>query len=305
MLVRHRPFDEQQDDFRKMWDFIRQDFAHRGDQFIWLFSRLGDWKYGLWRENKYVPTFFRDHAHLWLGGLDELLGFVLSEDGDQIFFIFTRPGFEYLYDEILEWTVQNWGARYPSLITEVHEHQPDSLERLERHGFHSNGAVALTRRYDLRALRDDTIRLPEGYRIESMSEHWDERGKALLLLNGFQRRDEVTELDLLKFAYARESPAYDPGCDLSVVNAEGVHVATCTGFNDPAYRVAEVERVCTQSQFRQLGLAEAVIRTCFQRLRARGIETAYITGYSTAANALYEKLGPCDRRQWLHYELKP
>jgi ribosomal protein S18 acetylase RimI-like enzyme len=75
------------------------------------------------------------------------------------------------------------------------------------------------------------------------------------------------------------------------------------GFNDPAYGVAEVEKICTHSQYRRQGLAEAVIRECFQRLKKRGIERAYITGYSEEANGLYEKLGPCGHKQWFHYEL--
>jgi ribosomal protein S18 acetylase RimI-like enzyme len=75
------------------------------------------------------------------------------------------------------------------------------------------------------------------------------------------------------------------------------------GFNDLAYGVAEIEKVCTHHQYRRQGLAEAVIRECFQRLKKREIERAYITGYSGEANGLYEKLEPCKHKQWFHYEL--
>jgi ribosomal protein S18 acetylase RimI-like enzyme len=92
--------------------------------------------------------------------------------------------------------------------------------------------------------------------------------------------------------------------DLSVITPEGIHAAGCVGFSDPASGSAEVEKVCTQNQYQRKGLAEAVIRECFQRLRQRGIQWAYITGYSTRANALYEKLGPCKQKQWFHYECK-
>lgn len=81
-------------------------------------------------------------------------------------------------------------------------------------------------------------------------------------------------------------------------------MSTCVGFYDPASKMAEIEKVCTHRHYRRLGLGEAVIRECFQRLKKRGIQKAYITGYSGEANGLYEKLGPCKHKQWFHYELE-
>lgn len=303
-MVYSRQFDEDQSDFEKMWRFLQQDYAARRDGFIWLFSRLGDWKYGLWNAKKNNLTFFQENARLWLDETDQLVGFVLSEDGDNIFFILSLPGYDDLYPQILSWTVQHWGPRYPSMKTEVHEHQTEALAVLAERGFRSLGEVAVTRKYDLTVKVGEIVRLPEGLRIVSMAENGDYFSKALLNKNGFQDEDQVSDLELQRFAYSRQNPAYDPRFDFSVVTSEGVHVATCVGFNDPAYRVAEVEKVCAHNRYRRLGLAEAVIRECFQRLRQRGIETAYITGYSGEANGLYEKLGPCKHKRWFHYELE-
>ncbi len=304
MYVYDRPFDEARNDFEKMWRFVQQDYAHKQDRFIWLFSRLGDWKYGLWDQKKYVPSFFREYAHLWLDAFDRLLGFVLSEDGGNIFFIFTLQGYDYLYAEILDWTIRHWGPRYETLVTEVHEFQTEALSRLEECGFHSKGVAATTRAYDLPNRPDEVISLPPGFRIVDMGENSDVHSKALLYLDAYEGKNEVNELFLLLSAYSHESPAYEPCFDLSVITPEGQHVATCVGFNDPVYSVAEVEKVCTHSQYRRQGLAEAVIRACFQRLKQRGIARAYITGYSHEANSLYERLGPVQHKRWYHYELK-
>ncbi|MBN1285844.1 MAG: GNAT family N-acetyltransferase [Anaerolineae bacterium] len=303
MIVHNRPFNIAQNDFEKMWRFLQQDYAQKQDGFIWLFSRLGDWKYGLWNEKKLVPSFFRKHAQLWVDGFDRLLGFVLSEDGENIFFIFTLCGYEYLYADILDWTIRHWRPRYAMLKTEVHEGQSEALAQLERNGFCSAGMVAITREYDLPAKKHEAIRLKPDFQIVDMQENTDYRSKGLLYKNAFENQDQVSEFDLLRFEYSRENPAYDPQFDLSVVTSEGVHVASCVGFNDPAYRVAEVEKICTHRDYRRQGLAEAVTRECFHRLSKRGIERAYITGYSTEANGLYEKLGPCKYKKWFHYEL--
>lgn len=113
----------------------------------------------------------------------------------------------------------------------------------------------------------------------------------------------MSDFERLRFEYSRENPAYDPAFDLSVLTADGTHVSGCVGFTDWVNGVAEVEKVCTHNQFRRQGLGEAVIRACFQRLRQRGIRRAYITGYSSTANALYQKIGPCWQKQWFHYML--
>ncbi len=302
MKLIHRAYDDERHDFEKLWHFIRQDYADKQDDFIWLFSRLGDWKHGLWGDKKCVPGFFSSHAHLWVDGFDEPQGFVLSEDGGEIFFIFTRRGYGWLYADILDWTLANWAERYPSLKTEVHEHQLDALRLLAARGFASQGVAATTRTYDLIHRDDGDISLPPGYRMVTMQENQDFYNKALLYADGFNGKSNVDEQTLLKLEYSRQSPAYDPALDYSVVTDAGVHAATCVGFYDPAHSVAEVEKVCTHSQHRRLGLAEAVIKTCFQQLKVRGIKTAYITGYSGEANGLYEKLNPVARRQWYHYE---
>jgi ribosomal protein S18 acetylase RimI-like enzyme len=303
MIAHTRPFDPDRHDFEKLWRFLQQDYARRKDRFVWLVSRLGDWKYGLWTERKYLPSFFRDHAQLWVDGFDQPIGFVLSEDGGNIFFIFTLHGYDYLYTEILDWTVQHWRPRYATLKTEVHEYQREALAKLESKGFRSLGVVADSRQYDLLEKWDEPARLDPGFRVVDMSENTDTRSKGLLYANGFGNQDQVSEFDLLRFEYSRENPAYDPALDLSVLTPAGMHVASCVGFVDPANGVAEVEKICSHSQYRRQGLAEAAIRECFHRLSARGIRQAYITGYSTEANGLYEKLGPCKHKQWYHYEL--
>jgi ribosomal protein S18 acetylase RimI-like enzyme len=302
MTLTNRPFNPSSNDFQKLWHFLQQDHARRREQFIWHIGRLGDWKHGLWREEKYFPSFFRQNAHLWVDRFDQPLGFVINEDGGDTFFIFTHQD-EALYAEILDWTVQHWGGRHAALKTEVHEFQAEALDVLERRGFRSTGNVAVTRVYDLRVKGAEPVHLPEGLRMVDMLAERDEYGKALLYADAYEGHSQVSEFEVLRSACSHENPAYDPYLDLSVVNAEGLHVAACVGFVDPLNRAAEVEKVCTHRQYRRQGLAEAVIRACFHRLYGRGIEIAYIQGYSGEANGLYEKLGASMRKQWYQFEL--
>lgn len=301
MSVYNRPFDDAQHDFEKMWRLLEADFEYRRDDYIWHVSRLGDWKYGLWNEKNLIPSFFRDHAQLWIDSFGEVLAFLLSEDGSDIFFIVTRPGFDYLYPHILDWAIEHWQPRWGQIRTEVHERQTAALSALEHRGFMNTGVVATTRVYNLLATVRATPELASDFHIVDLAENSDYDGKAALNLNGFEGKNVVTEFDLLRFAYSRENPAYDPYLDLSVVTTEGLQVSSCVGFCDPAHGVAEVEKICTHNQYRRLGLAQAAVLECFRRLREYGIERAYITGYSLEANGLYEKLQPRQHKQWYHY----
>jgi hypothetical protein len=130
MTLRNRPFDLTGHDFEKMWRFLQQEYAQKQTCYVWHSSRLGDWKDGLWHEKKLIPTFFREHAQLWVDAFDHLVGFVLSENGDNLFFILTAQGYENLYPEILNWTIQHWQPRYGTLKTEIHEYQTDALAAL-------------------------------------------------------------------------------------------------------------------------------------------------------------------------------
>jgi hypothetical protein len=229
MRVLSRPFDASQQDFVKMYRFLQQDYVHKQDRFIWLFSRLGDWYYGLYTEKKYIPSFFPENAQLWIDNLGELLGFVLSEDGSNIFFIFTAQGYESLYEDILEWTVRNWRPRFPTLKTEVHDFQESSLAALTRSGFHCLGEVAVTRQYDPAACAAAAPALLPPYAVVDLCARPDYTAKTALYKNAFSHTGQVTWLDIACGDYSRQSPAYDATLDLSVVDEQGQHLAGCGG----------------------------------------------------------------------------
>jgi ribosomal protein S18 acetylase RimI-like enzyme len=145
--------------------------------------------------------------------------------------------------------------------------------------------------------------LPEGFCVVDGLTDTNHFSKRQLQRNAFVNTDEVRDIDLWAYAYSRECPCYFPQYDLSVINAEGKHVASCVGFADFEHKISEIERVCTHSQYRRKGLGEAVIRACFKKLAADGFEYAYITAYGEEAKGLYGKLGAAREKQWYLYEM--
>lgn len=301
----HRPFDSAgNNDFRNMLCLVIDDAAARGDDFVWQPGRLVDWHYGLWTDRKRIPDFFAQHAELWFDGLTGLAGFVLSENGDGDVAILVGPGYEFLRSELAAWAAAAWIDRWPALAIEARETDDAWLKTLGSVGFESRGRVATTRTYDLAAQTRVPIRIPDGLSIADMASSSDYVAKRTLQVNAFQGYDIPTEADLWAGDHVRTSPIYDASLDLSVVDTQGRHLASCEAFVDYPHQLVEVERICTHSDHRRRGLAEAVVRTCFQRLFVRGLRTAHITGFSQAANGLYEKLGAVGVGHWQALTLK-
>jgi GNAT superfamily N-acetyltransferase len=204
---------------------------------------------------------------------------------------------------MLDWARNNWMEREGTLITELNEFQEDLINALDINGFKSKGVVAITRKYNL-CDREDIISLGESFSVTDMISNNDYKRKRLLQKSAFRNENTVSEFDLLTYEYNRESPIYNPYYDLSVINKNGDHVSGCLAFVDYENKYGEIERVCTHSDYRKMGLCETVIKECFRRLKKESIEYAYITGYSKAANGLYEKIGAVDSKKWFHYELE-
>jgi GNAT superfamily N-acetyltransferase len=301
MTHRHRAFNGESDDFNKMMRFIIEHNRIRQNQFTWSIGRLVDWKYGLWSPIKYFPTFFSQNAELWFDYLGDLIGFAISEGGDGSFTLFTEERHSYLYSEMLEWVIHNWADREGTLTTEVNENQFIEQHTLEAHQFVSQGICEVTRAFDCENVRTMSSDLPAGFTFSTMQANYRPLEQLELKLNAFRKRGDITELDIMTHEYVRTSPLYNPAFDFYVMDALGKHVAGCEAFIDVANGSAEIERVCTHSDFRKRGLAKAVLLKCMQALADHGIHRAYITGMEEMTIRLYGTLGHLEETKRCHY----
>jgi ribosomal protein S18 acetylase RimI-like enzyme len=300
MKTTNRAYSDSKQDFNKLWDFLIEDYRNKAGRFVWSLGRLCDWKYGLWdKDKKTSPHFFENNAQLWVNVLDEVEGFVLSEEGDESFALFAKEGCTRLYDEMIDFVEVHWSRRGSFVSTEVHANQVSLQAALEKRGF-GRKPSGIRRRYDLRNC-DTAYDLDEAYRIVAIAENEDYFGKRRLQKNGFRNTDEVTDYDMTAYAYNRESPVYNPKYDLSVVDHEGRHLSGCLAFVDDRNSYAEIERVCTHPDYRRKGLCVAVIRECFKRLQSENIKTAFVTGYSEGALGAYRKLGATEEIEIFEY----
>ncbi|MBI4926538.1 MAG: GNAT family N-acetyltransferase [Anaerolineae bacterium] len=305
MKTIHRDYAEESGDFHRLCQFVTQNNAYLRRHSTWSLGRVVDWKYGLYPGKRAYPAFTDQNAHLWFDGYGQMAGFVICENGDAGFTILTLPGYRFLFEEMLHWTLQAWQARGPQYFTEVTEHQGHEMRVLEGCGF-LRKAPFFSRRFDLTGEMAPRFPLEEGFSVVDMQSHPDDIGQRLMRSNAFSGKQSLTEEELqdeLKFTnYSHQGPLYHAPTDVCVMAPDGTIVAGCEALIDGVNAEADIERVATHDRYRHRGFARAAIQECLYRLREIGMRNAYITGYSQAAIALYGSLGAVDEVQNFVYE---
>lgn len=309
MKTTHRDYSEEQGDFKLLTHFFTQHPTPRRKLSTWCLGRVVDWKYAIYESKRLYASFCEENAHIWFDGYGDLAGFAISESGDAGFHILTLDGYRFLYEEMLEWVLESWKGRATPetrLSTEVTEFQEWEIKILERSGFCCHFTY-FTRRFDLTHELMSRSKLEPGFVIVDMKTHLDLRALGVLRANAFQKNDNVCEEEMkerIKYSnHSMSGPIYHPDTDVYVMAEDGRFAAGCEALiNAPALE-ADIERVCTHSDFRRRGFARAAILECMHRLKDIGIHNVYITGYGAAAVGLYRSLGHADEVRSYIYEI--
>ena len=305
MKTTHRTYSEEAGDFNRLCRFCVENDHHGRQYGTWCLGRLVDWKYGLYGNKLSVAGFCDKNACLWFDAFGEMAGFAISEHGDSGFAIITAAGYRFLFEEMLHWALDNWGGRGPTFSIEITERQTAEAGLLESAGFQL-GSTFYSRHFDLAQEPVKRFPLEEGFTIVDMATHPDFRQQRLLRANAFSHKDPLTEEEMQRqltfYNYAHEGPIYHPQCDLCVMAPDGRFVAGCEALIDARNVSADIERICTHSDFRRRGFSRAVIQECMRRLRDMGMRDAYIGGYSPEAIALYGSLGHDSELKCFVYE---
>jgi GNAT superfamily N-acetyltransferase len=307
MKTIHRDYAAESGDFDRLCRFFMTHAAHLRSHSTWCLARFVDWPYGPVGGKLPTPDWLSQNVHIWFDGFDEVAGIVISEYGQSDVAILTTAGYRFLFAEMLQWIVDNWGEHRPDLSIEISACQEPEAALLEDYGFSCEFSF-YTFHYDVQAGFAEPVPLEPGFSIVDMQVRPDYRAQRVLRYDAFRGPSPLSEEELDRlvalYSHARQSPIYHAPTDLCVVAPDGTFVSGCEALIDAHNVLADVERVCTHSRYRRRGFARAVIQECFCRLRHMGLERAYITGYSPEAIGLYGSLGAQKRSERLVYKRK-
>jgi ribosomal protein S18 acetylase RimI-like enzyme len=292
MGFRYERYTDTVQQFTEMCELCVESYAIAGWPSNWLIGRIEDWKFGghslRVKEN---PDFFCDKAHLWRNDDGKLVGFCVSENGDDRIHIQMHPAHPKIEAVMLTWIADVWSLGKEKVETYAYASDERRQELLKKLGFEFAADVGITRKYDLVYLIDYKPLAP-GFRIERLSQNRNYDGMVDAVNAAFARPKKLNRdwLDSKVFG----APSMNEEWVFSALASDGEHASFCFVWIDDINKIAEIDPIGTRPEFQGQGLAKAVVTACFRALQETGIRAAYITSGAEPhpSNKLYESLGP-------------
>lgn len=289
MKTYSRNYKLEDKDFDKMYHFVLEDGKTRKNDFIWHIARLVDWKYNLLNFRKMIPSNYEEFTRLWFNSNDELVGFVLSEEMNNSFQVFTKKDYEYLFKEMISWFVDKFFNNFEEFNIVLNESQKEERNILESLGFKKTDNSEITYAFETEIYKDYDNNLKD-IKFESMKDNQNYEALRDLRDSGWPKNlDRDKELAIRE--YTRKSPIYRDDFNFVLVDKNDKHIAGCEAFIDTENNTSEIERVCTNRDYWNKGFSKTIIKTAMNRLYKHGVPIAYLTGWDDKTKYLYGSLG--------------
>lgn len=210
----------------------------------------------------------------------EVLAFVHYEGllGEAFFQV--RPGYENLKTEMLDYAESNFVARsdddkerlrvfvndfdiaFKSLVSQKGYYR---VEKFDRPLYHLTIPSTFT-----------PSDLPEGFRLKSLADENDLWKIHRVLWRGFNHPGEPPEEEIEGRRKMQSTPNFRPELTI-VVEAPSGHFVSFSGtWYEPTTKIAYVEPVATDPDYRRMGLGRAAVMEGIHRCGELGAEVAYV-----------------------------
>jgi predicted N-acetyltransferase YhbS len=120
------------------------------------------------------------------------------------------------------------------------------------------------------------IILPEGFHLKSLADDNDLWKVHCVLWRGFGHGDDPPEDELEDRKFMQSAPNFRKDLNIVVEAPDGRFAAYCGMWYEPVHRIAYVEPVATDPDFRRMGLGRAAVMEGVRRCGAEGATVAYV-----------------------------
>lgn len=145
------------------------------------------------------------------------------------------------------------------------------------------------------------ISVPDGFLLKSLADDNCLPKLTRVTWRGFNHGDEPPEDEVEKRRFMHSAPNFREELNIVVEAPDGNFVSYCGMWYEPVHRIAYVEPVCTDPDYRRMGLASAAVLEGIRRCGELGATGAYVG----AIKPLYLSIGfrqifNCSawRREW-------
>ena len=295
MKARVRPYDQERDYEAVGRLLIRTydpDAVHRN----WLQSR--------WEYMHYHPQ-IKEHGldlttcGVWTDG-EEIVGAVHFEHRRGVNYIEIDPRYAALKAEMLDFAeAYLWGEFKDGMAVYVYLDERDT----DLHGIATR--LGYEPKPDLSELTSTLeipepfpeVRLPEGFRLQSLDDEFDVRKVHRVMHRGFNHKGDPPEDGLDGRRRKLSAPNFRRDLTIVAVAPNGDYVSFCGMWMDYENRLCCVEPVATDPDYRRMGLGTAAVLEGIRRCGAEGATIAYVG----SDQAFYKSMGfemTCSQTPW-------
>lgn len=274
MSVEFRTYDRESD-FDRVGRFLAQTYRTSGGHINWLQPR---WEY--MHFHPLIKNIELDSIGMWEAD-GEIVAVVHPEHAMGEAYFEVHPGYEHLKVELLAFAEKNISSRDNDhrrleiwIIQDDHRLQQIASVA----GYEKAGRTDPMAFLDTADLPSD-IGLPAGFSLKSLAEDNDVEKVHRLLWRGFGHGNEP-EPDGIMVAEERKlfekAPNYCKDLNVIIVAPNGNFVSYCGMWFEPVHRVAYVEPVATDPDYRRMGLGRAAVLEGIRRCAKLGALVACV-----------------------------
>ena len=273
MNITIKPYNREKD-FKRVGDFLIETYQP-GDSFT-------NWLQPQWDYMHFHPNI--QNVNLEKIGIFEEAGEIVGVDTEHFeanVFFQVRPGYEHLKERMFAHAEENFqgiskskGRLIRGLF--IHENDYEFQALVQPNGYEIWSDFPYP---NSRYLLDKPVpeaSLPEGFRLQSLAEDPDPRKMNHVLWRGFNHEGPPPEEEVKGREFMMSAPNFRKDLVTVAVAPDGNYVSYGGIWVVPENKLAYVEPVATDPDYRRMGLGKAVVLETLRRAQADGAEVAWV-----------------------------
>ncbi len=271
MRVAARRYDHRTD-YRRVGQFLVRTYRTAGNHINWLQPR---WEY--MHYHPFIREVELDRIGVWEAD-GEIVAVVHPEHGMGTVYFEVDPAHAALKEEMLRHAEEHLadtagGAR--SLRLYINDWDEEFQRFVLREGYARGEGYEEMLRF---VIPDPfpAILLPPGFRMRSLADDNDLRKVHRVLWRGFNHEGEPPPAGIEDRKFMQSAPNFRKDLNIVIEAPGGQFVSYCGLWFEPIRRIAYVEPVATDPDFRRMGLGEAAVLEGVRRCGTEGATVAYV-----------------------------
>ncbi|MBO8167033.1 MAG: GNAT family N-acetyltransferase [Kosmotoga sp.] len=264
------------DDYESVSKFLISTYKPGGKYPNWLQPR---WEYMHYHPN--LDRSLLNKVGIWEdnGGVVALTNF---EDKLGYAYFSVYPDYSFLKEDMLEYAestlyaTNGVGEKYINVFIndfdkefEMIAHEKGYCKNEEQPAFESSSRFEISDPFP-------EIKVPEGFSLKSLADDNDLVKIDRVLWRGFNHPGEPPEGGIEDRKLMQSAPNFNKGLTIVVEEPEGDFVSFSGIWYVPESRIAYIEPVATDPDYRRIGLGKAAVLECIRRCKELGATVAFV-----------------------------